>query len=59
MLAHNLELTQLTFLATFLNDYSFAEGAYSFINTIAEFIHEDFLWRKKLGVAFEDEKWVN
>ena len=44
-----------TFLATFLNDYSFAEGAYSFINTIAEFIHEDF-YGKKLGVAFEDEK---
>ncbi|EOJ78473.1 dipeptidase PepV [Enterococcus faecalis] len=44
-----------TFLATFLNDYSFAEGAYSFINTIAEFIHEDF-YGEKLGVAFEDEK---
>lgn len=42
-----------TFLATFLNDYSFAEGG--FINTIAEFIHEDF-YGEKLGVAFEDEK---
>jgi len=44
-----------TFLATFLNNYDFAEGAFDFINTVAEFIHEDF-YGEKLGVAFEDPK---
>ena len=32
-----------TFLATFLNDYSFRKAHTAFINTIAEFIHEDFM----------------
>jgi dipeptidase PepV len=44
-----------TFLAVFLNDFEFGAGAQTFINTVAEFIHEDF-YGEKLGVAFEDPK---
>lgn len=45
----------MIFLVIFLNDYSFVEGVYSFINIIVEFIYEDF-YGEKLGVVFEDEK---
>ncbi|MBL1224281.1 dipeptidase PepV [Enterococcus sp. BWR-S5] len=43
-----------TFLATFLNNYSFGGAAKEFIHTAA-FIHEDF-YGEKLSVAHEDEK---
>ena len=45
-------------LAVFLDNFAFGGGARQFIHTAAAYVHEDFMV-KKLGVAHEDEKWVN
>lgn len=44
-----------TFLAVFLNSYSFGGAAKEFIEVAATLVHEDF-YGEKLGVAFEDAK---
>lgn len=44
-----------TFLALFLNDFDFGNGAKAFINAAAAYAHEDF-YGEKLGVAYEDSK---
>lgn len=44
-----------TFLAKFLQRYDFQGGAKDFIDTAADYYHEDF-YGKKLGVAYNDEK---
>ncbi|GGD00474.1 dipeptidase PepV [Enterococcus wangshanyuanii] len=44
-----------TFLAVFLNSYSFGGAAKEFIEVAATLVHEDF-YGEKLGVAFEDTK---
>lgn len=44
-----------TFLAVFLNSYSFGGAAKEFIEVAATLVHEDF-YGGKLGVAFEDTK---
>lgn len=44
-----------TFLAVFLENYDFGEGAKAFLTAAAKYIHED-AYGEKLGVAFKDEK---